>query len=207
MNVDPTRLETAIRDQLAPILREEGFAGSGRTFRRTIAGVIQLVNVQAFWFGGRFAVNLSAHPLGLPSVGGKPVDPKKITEEKCEFRHRLTEGTANQAWDHDASAEGMAVAMADATAVFKQHSQRFFGLFSGAQSILFTLTPDEFAKEAETLRLFCMGSSIRLAFTFARFRALQGKNAEAAMFARLALSQTQPTFQGYEELLKLAKDA
>ncbi|WP_368408539.1 DUF4304 domain-containing protein [Caldimonas mangrovi] len=208
MNTAPPRLETAIRAHFAPLLRREGFTGSGRTFRRVVDEAIHVVNVQGFWFGGSFAVNLSVHPLGLPCVGGAPADPKKITEEWCEFRHRLTEGPAGRIWSHDGTAEGMAAAVVDAAEVFEQHGLAFFGKFYGPASILRALTPAELASESETLRLYSHGSTIRLAYTFARVRQLRGRHEEAAAFARWALSEgAQPPFEGYAELRKLANDA
>ena len=44
----PPRLEPSIRKYLLPLLKNDGFAGSGRTFRRIDNDAIHLVNVQGF---------------------------------------------------------------------------------------------------------------------------------------------------------------
>ena len=41
-------LEPSIRKYLLPLLKNDGFAGSGRTFRRIDNDAIHLVNVQGF---------------------------------------------------------------------------------------------------------------------------------------------------------------
>jgi hypothetical protein len=101
MSTHIASLEVAIRKCLAPCLREDGFAGSGRTFRRVLNGWIQVVNVQGSRYGGRFSINLGLQPLAIPDVVGNVPDPKKIREELCEFRRRLSESGADQWWTHD----------------------------------------------------------------------------------------------------------
>lgn len=208
MTTKPPRIEDAIRVHLAPMLRREGFVGSGRTFRRVSDNVVHLVNAQGFWYGGRFAINLCVHPLDLPCVGGGPADPKKIAEEKCEFRHRLSDGPSERVWDHDGTLEGLNSSVSNAANVFEQHGTSFFRQFIGPGSILYTLTPESFASDSNTLRLYCFGSTIRLAYIFARLRSLQGRHKDASAFAQIAMQQGgQPTFEGYDELLKLANAA
>jgi hypothetical protein len=208
MSTTSPRLEDAIRLHLASVLRREGFAGAGRTFRRVVDGAVHLVNVQGFYYGGRFAVNLSVHPLGLPCVGGGPADAKKITEEKCEFRKRLTEGPAGRVWDHDDTPESMATAACDAAAVFEQYGLAFFRRFVGSGSVLRTLTSAELLAGDTSLSPYCLGSPVRLAYTFARLRARDGQREEAAAFARWALANgASPPFEGHDELRILANDA
>src|SRR5262249_53569414 len=114
------RLESAIRQHLAPQLRADGFAGSGRTFRRVVGGWIHVVSVQGSRYGGSFAVNLAVHPIGIPDLRGNTPDPKVITEELCEFRRRLSgsEDRHDMWWKHDSTTEGMGAAMREATAIY-----------------------------------------------------------------------------------------
>lgn len=49
------RLETAIREHLAPVLRADGFRGTGRSFRRVVNGWVQVVNVRGSRYGDQFA--------------------------------------------------------------------------------------------------------------------------------------------------------
>ena len=114
MNAAVPKLETAIRAVLVPQLREDGFAGSGRTFRRAVNGCVQVVNVQGSRYGGRFAINLGLQPLAIPDVTGVFPDPRKISEPGCEFRRRLSSTGADQWWIHDSLAESMLAAPRDA---------------------------------------------------------------------------------------------
>jgi hypothetical protein len=85
------RLEPSIGAILAPQLRADGFAGSGRTYRRIANSWIQVLNVQGSRHGGSFAINLALRPVGLPDVIGQPVNPKSVTQDACELRRRLAE--------------------------------------------------------------------------------------------------------------------
>jgi hypothetical protein len=90
------RLENSIRAYLLGYLKEDGFTGSGRSFRRLTNGLIQVVNVQGSTYGGQFAINLGVQPITVPDALGNSSDPKKITERLCEFRRRLAESGADQ---------------------------------------------------------------------------------------------------------------
>ena len=95
------RLESALRAYLVPVLREDGFSGSGRTFRRTRDGWVHVVNVQGSCRGGQFAINLGLQPLAVFHVLGELPDPKKITEPLCEFRRRLSDSGEDRWWTHE----------------------------------------------------------------------------------------------------------
>ena len=60
--------EPAIRNYRLTLLENDGFAGSGRTFRRIDNDAVHLVNVQGISCGGRFAINIAVHPLALPDM-------------------------------------------------------------------------------------------------------------------------------------------
>jgi hypothetical protein len=121
------RLCSALRTVLASIL----LTGSGTTFRHVTAGWIQVINLQGARRGGSFAINLAIHPLAVPDLQDKTLDPKKITQELCEFRHRLAETGADQWWKHDTTEVGMASAMANAATVYKNVGRRLFDSVSG----------------------------------------------------------------------------
>ncbi|CAN7300750.1 DUF4304 domain-containing protein [Acidovorax sp. LjRoot117] len=198
-------LEDAIRVHFAPLLRQEGFKGAGRTFRRVVDDTVHVVNVQGFYYGGRFAVNLGVQPLGLPYTGGGTVDPKKVTHEKCEFRDRLAEGNSVGEWDHDGTSESMAAAVTNAAGVFQRSGVPFFSQFSGPTSLLLTLQP---GADIDALGRYSFGSSIRIAYAMARLRKLQCRLDESAKFAQWALAQgSAPPFEGHAELLTLSTQA
>lgn len=180
---DPApRLETSIRRYLGPHLREDGFAGSGRTFRRLTNGLIQVVGVQGSRYGGQFAINLAVQPATIPDVLGNAPDLKKITESHCEFRRRLAESGADQWWEHDMSQAGMDVAVAAAADVYVRIGRPALGAVSSPTSPLHTVSPEEFANDDFNLCGF--GSTkVRMALVLARLRKAEGRVAESVAFA------------------------
>lgn len=89
----PTGLDlllVALRQELVPRLRELGFKGSGKNFRRVCGETINAINVQGSSTGTRFYVNLGLHFTFLPAGYGVELLPAdKIKEIDCEFRWRL----------------------------------------------------------------------------------------------------------------------
>lgn len=201
--VKEPRLETAIRAHLAPCLREDGFSGSGRTFRRVRDSWVQVVNVQGSRWGGSFAINLGLHPVMLPDVIGNVVDPKKITESLCEFRRRLSESGADQWWDHAPTEEGMSAAMAQAAKVYVTIGRPLLEQLSGPLAPMNTVSPDEFASGQFDFRGFGT-TKVRMALVLARLRRVQGRALEAASFARFGLAHVNSSFALRRELEELA---
>ena len=204
MTSDKPRLEDSIRVHFAPSLRADGFRGSGRTFRRIVDEAVHVVNVQGFWFGGRFAVNLGVHPLRLVDVAGKMRAPSKITESFCAFRTRLGDSLT---WHHDGTSDEMDRAVVDTAAFYRTHAHDFFGLFMGPDSVLQTLTVDSLQAGTYQFEQYCMGSVIGVAYEFAKLRREQGRLSEAKAFASFALITSTPKFVGHVELQEIATSA
>ena len=207
MSETAPRLEASIRTYLLPLLKNDGFKGSGRTFRRIDNDAIHLVNVQGFSYGGRFAINLAVHPLALPDMVGNKPNPTKIAEHHCEFRERLTEDDPGRSWDHDATPAGMNAALREAAGVYELHGRRFFDKFRGPSSVLKTFDIDSFMRREPDLSRYCFGSRVRVAYIMARLRLAEGKIEEARKFARAALVDSAPQFVGHGELLEIANAA
>ncbi len=79
----------ALAKQLYPLLRKDGFRGSGATLRRIEGPVIHVFNVQGSTSADRCYLNLGAHLAFLTTVGGGDVAPEKIQESHCIFRDRI----------------------------------------------------------------------------------------------------------------------
>jgi Domain of unknown function (DUF4304) len=189
MNTTAPRLEAAIKEHLAPELRADGFLGSGRTYRRALNGWLQVVNVQGSRYGGSFAINLAVHPLAIPDLRGNDPDPKKITEELCEFRRRLseTEGRSDTWWKHDNTAESMSAAMRAAAATYIQFGRPLLGKVTAESADLNTACAENLASHSFNFGGF--GSTeTRMALALARLRESQGKTKEASEFAEYGLS-------------------
>lgn len=197
------RLETAVQTVLAPILREDGFSGSGTTFRRVTAGWVQVINVQSARHGGSFAINLAIHPLVVPDLRDETPDPKTITQELCEFRRRLSETGADQWWKYDPTEASMASAMANAATVYKDVGRELLASVSGASSPIMTVSPSEFAAGSFDFRGF--GSTkARMVLTLARLRKEDGRPAESKAFATYALESVGSAGALRRELRQLA---
>ncbi|CAN7476336.1 DUF4304 domain-containing protein [Acidovorax sp. LjRoot66] len=176
------RLETAIRAVLAPVLKEDGFSGSGRTFRRVSSSWVQVLNVQGARDGGAFAINLAIHPLAIPDVQGNTPDPKKITEELCEFRRRLSETGTDQWWKHELTEESMLLAVQEAVVVYRRRGNELLQRASGPNSGFNAVLAADFSAGAYDSAGF--GSTeVRLALALARLRKSENKAEEARAFA------------------------
>lgn len=181
------RIESPIRTKLAPLLREDGFSGSGRTYRRSIGGWIQVVNVQGSRYGGSFAINLAIHPLGVPDGLGNPPNPKKITQELCELRRRLSEESSDYWWSYNDNLENMERAVVEAAAVYARSGRPALADLAKSDSPFNTVTPSQFARDEADFLGF--GSTkARMALVLSRLRRVQGRIQESREFAAYGLT-------------------
>ena len=204
MNVTAApRLDTAIRTHLVPCLRADGFAGSGSKYRRVVDGWVQVVSVQGARGGGSFAINLAVQPLAVPDVLDNPPDQKKITEELCEFRRRLSEANSDQWWDHDATEDSMNAAALAAAVVYVNVGRPLLESVSRPNAPLNAVTAEEFERGLFDFSGF--GSTkVRMALTLARLRRSQGRTNDAAAFARVGLAHLGSAVALRRELEQLA---
>ena len=187
VNGPTPRLESSIKNHLSPVLKSDGFFGSGRTFRRTSGDLIHVVQVQGSRYGGKFAVNLGIQPRSIPDVVGNLPDATTIREELCEFRRRLSEARSDQWWQHDGSKESMDAAVRAAASVYATIGRRLFSEVSGPESPLYKVTPAQF--EADQYSFSGFGSTkVRTARSLALMRRSVGNLADANAFARIALA-------------------
>lgn len=181
------RLESSIKDHLSPVLKSDGFLGSGRTFRRISEDLIHVVQVQGSRYGGKFAVNLGIQPRCIPDVVGNSPDVTKIREELCEFRRRLSEAKSDQWWDHDGSRESMDAAVRAAASVYVTVGRRLFSELSGPESPLHKVTPGQFDAGQYSFSGF-RSTKVRMARSLALMRQSVGNLIDANAFARIALA-------------------
>ena len=181
------RLESAVRDHLAPLLRDDGFVGSSRTFRRIVSDLIQVIQVQGARHGGRFAINLGIQPTSIPDVSGNPPDATRIKVELCEFRRRLSETGSDQWWDHDGTRDSMSAAVQNAASLYAVTGRSLFTALSGPASPLHTVTPVQFETGQYGFSGFS-STKVRMARSLALMRQSQGNLADAGDFARIALA-------------------
>lgn len=204
------RLESSIKDHLSPVLRSDGFVGSGRNFRRVSGDFIHAVNVQGSRYGGSFAINLGIQPRCIPDIRGNSPDAAKITEVLCEFRRRLSETTRDQWWDHDGSKESMDAAVRAAASVYTTAGRRLFSELSGPESPLLNVTPTQFEAGNYSFSGFKSGlapTKCHAARALAFMRQSAGDLADASAFARIALAKpgVWPAFRADLEALSSLK--
>ncbi len=113
-----------------PLLRAEGFRGSGTTLRRINLPVVQVFNVQGSAGTDRCYINLGVHLSFLPSAGQILTEPNKVKEYDCEFRERLQSPPAYQhGWQyghHELEAELIIKQMIEE---WKKQAQPFFAKY------------------------------------------------------------------------------
>jgi hypothetical protein len=181
------RLESSIRGHLSPVLKSDGFLGSGRTFRRLTGDFIHVVNVQGSRYGGMFAVNLGIQPRYIPDENGNSPDAAKIEEVLCTFRRRLSEAGSDQWWKHEQSKESMDAAVRAAASVYTTAGRRLFSELSGPESPLHKVTPAQFEAGHYSFSGFS-STKVRMARSLALMRQSVGNLADARAFARIALA-------------------
>jgi hypothetical protein len=188
MAKSPYRLEMSIKKYFAPILRGDGFSGSGRCYRRVAGDLIQVVQVQGSRNGGKFAVNLAIQPIAVPDVLGNAPNPAHIRDELCEFRRRLSELRADQWWEHDGSEESIDAAVLRAVAVYSVHGRKVFAEQSDTRSSLHTITPEQFESGRYRFSGFA-NTEVRMARALALMRKASGSVDQARAFARIGLAR------------------
>ncbi|SFO56605.1 hypothetical protein SAMN05216567_101385 [Variovorax sp. OK605] len=78
-----------LTQKLYPVLKAEGFQGTGQTLRRIAGPLIHVFNVQGASGGKACYLNLGAHLAFLPGEGGGQVAPQEMEEAGCVFRDRM----------------------------------------------------------------------------------------------------------------------
>ncbi|MBK8726003.1 MAG: DUF4304 domain-containing protein [Holophagaceae bacterium] len=181
------QLEKSIKTYLSPLLRSDGFSGSGREFRKTQGILVQVLQIQGSREGGKFTVNISIQPISIPDVLGKPVDPKKISFASCEFRARMTESGLDQWWAHDGSQASMDAAVQDVARVYIAVGRQMLIAISSPESPIFTLSPDQLTDGRS--KFFGFGSTVvRMALALSRLRKAQGDLVSSRAFAEFGLA-------------------
>jgi len=78
-----------LQARLFPVLRSEGFKGSGATLRRYAPPVLHVFNIQKSSSETHCYLNLGAHLDFLPTAGEGRCVPETIKESECVFRDRI----------------------------------------------------------------------------------------------------------------------
>lgn len=185
-------LERSIRAHFAPRLRETGFKGSGRTYRRIRDDLIEIVDVQGSRYGGMFAINLAIHPCGVQSLSEGATE-KSIKEYECAFRRRLSADRGDHWWGTGATQESMDQAVQEAALVYQEHGAPLFDRIGGPNTLLLNITADSLASGDYDFAGFNLAPTLT-ALILMRWRLHQGRITEAKELALSALKDARDDF-------------
>jgi hypothetical protein len=139
----------------------------------------------------------------VSDVLGNPPHQKKITEELCEFRRRLSETNSDQWWKHDGTEDSMNAAALAAAGVYVKFGRPVLERVSGSNASLNVVTADEFERGLFDFYGFS-STKVRMALTLARIRRSQGRASDSAAFARVGLAHLGSAVALRRELEQLA---
>jgi hypothetical protein len=90
---------------LYPVLRAEGFRGSGTTLRRLVPPAVHIFNLQGSTDAVSFYLNLGCHYDFLPAIMGPPPDLKSMSHGEClfHFRDRMVSSAQDGGWFYGTS--------------------------------------------------------------------------------------------------------
>lgn len=129
--MDRTAFMKALRTQLYPILRADGFRGSGSTLRRVDDPVVHVFNVQGSSDAETCYLNLGAHLLFLPKPGGGQPEAKNLKEYECAFRDRFDPPAGTGfGWPYGRNEDEMQETIAFICDHWKLYGQAFFDRYS-----------------------------------------------------------------------------
>lgn len=114
--------------RLYPILREEGFKGSGATLRRHDGRFHHIFHLQGSASTAECYINLGAHIEFLPAEGGGKFSPEGFDEPSCSFRARL-QSRHGEKWGYGESEATALATIEEMLEAWKTQGHAFFDKF------------------------------------------------------------------------------
>ncbi|MCE9533281.1 MAG: DUF4304 domain-containing protein [Planctomycetes bacterium] len=168
----------ALALRLYPILRADGFRGSGNTLRRVDEQVVHVFNLQASTGGSECYLNLGAHLMFLPTPGGSVPDAKSIKEYECAFRDRFDPPSgSSHGWSYGRNEDELNETIAFICDHWSNYGRAFFDRYSHFPDSFHLLVDDIDPSGVHPTELL----------TFARIAAHLHKNARSESLAQEAL--------------------
>ena len=182
--------------QLHPILRREGFKGSGATLRRIDGDLIHVFNFQGSKSGTECYLNVGAHLSFLPPEGGLSIAVEAIEEPDCVFRGRIESPSGRaHGWAYGNSTEEAERCVEQIVQGWATQGHSFFGRYASF--------PDSFVRLLQDTQPTAVHARVDL--HLARIAAHLGRRDDVIAFARagLASAHERATLlrQDLEELL------
>jgi hypothetical protein len=183
VNVERSDVLRIAAKKLYPILREDGFRGSGSTLRRVADPLIHVFNIQGSSSADGCYINLGAHLAFLPSDGGGSCEAATIKEYQCAFRERLEPlDDSNGRWPYGRTQSEADATVEEMIKAWRNRGIPFFDRFGNY--------PDAFAEHVR--------AAVRTpphpghALTYARIGVHLGLAADAVAIARQAIDAAPP---------------
>ena len=177
-----------VASKLYPVLRADGFRGSGTTLRRVAGPVIHVVNIQGSSTATDCYLNLGAHLSFLPTDGGGTCVPARIKEYECSFRTRILppDGGIGGRWAYGATQAESEALIEGMVAAWRKGGVAFFARFANY--------PDDFCRLVKNAILEPPHPGRSLAY--ARIGVQVGLLDEARTIAERALADVSPAATG-----------
>jgi Domain of unknown function (DUF4304) len=186
-----------IKQVFTPVLKADGFAVNGRTYRRVRGEVIHVVALQGAITGGRCCVCLGIHLGFLPCVGSTgPTDASKIQEQDCEFRRRLAPpGESDSWWNYGMTEREAKESVESICQVYQEVGEPYFRQFSTFPEDFTRVTPATLATTVGDLPFPVGGTLGRRLLALSRIALRVGRTSDARSFAELGIANAgQATF-------------
>jgi hypothetical protein len=173
-----------IASRLYPVLRADGFRGSGITLRRIVDPVIHVFNVQGSSTAAGCYINLGAHLSFLPAQGGGSVESSSIKEPACSFRTRVVppEDKLGGRWPYGSTPSESSAVVDRMIEEWRGQGDAFFARFASYPDSFVRLVQEAVAKAPHP------GSSL----AYARIAVQVGLGEEGRVIAQRALEAAPP---------------
>lgn len=176
-----------LKRDFSPVLRADGFMGSGNTFRRVKGERVDIVNVQGSLYGGKCCVNLASHFSFLPVGGGCATDLATLKQSDCTFRDRLHEASeSDHWWTYGASDAETESSVASLVELYRRRGTLFFGKFEPFPEAFEQITPAEM-DAGDFSRMPAAMTGVYAALTMARIMKHLGRLDKCRAFAEIGL--------------------
>ena len=181
--MDLQTFQKALARHLHPVLRRDGFKGSGATLRRVAAPLVHVFNLQGSTGADRCYLNLGVQ-LDFLVRGARPLG--KLLEYECEFRTRIDSDRSDRAWHYGTTPEQCDAAALAVVAAWEAQGRPWFAALSR--------WPEDFAVLVDAFDLDA-GHPAK-ARTMATIAVRLGDTARARAIAEAALARTPESAGG-----------
>ena len=186
-----TKFYEQLKEEFVPLLRKEGFQGSGQNFRRVTGDLINAINIQNNKNGESCCVNMGIHFTFLPCCWNSSTYPdlNKIKEVDCEFRSRLVRDREMDSWWYF-KGEGLFGSVgknvSDLCNTFTEVGLKYFEAYNSIENVASAVTLDN-VKQSQQLKIAGRLTPVRAALTMARIYEYTGNEELKRAYAEVGL--------------------